>query len=646
MKRFKLLPFLLPSLLLSAPAFLRAQDATWFRDITPEVGLNDIPVWRIYAADVNNDAYPDLLLENGLYQRNQLKLYLNLPDPNGSGPGQRKFVDVTELSGINANPEPGIDTRVADIAALADIDNDGDVDLVTGRFYYAYADLTMLEDRAEVLLNDGTGRFTLREYNGLHDMNGMNVTGLGFLDYDLDGLLDLYVGTFSFNHQQSQYMKDYLFKGKGDGTFEDMTDPSGIGAVKQPLYGVNISDWNNDGWPDVITSPYCRTSGSLWMNRGDGTFADVAAAVGYSSQVKGGDNGQNLCQWEGHPADFDNDGDMDILQVLVHGGYQLGEGRTTIAINKGPEEDYKLEWDLARIRRKAPATSHIGDMSGSWLDFDNDGLLDLVISQSQYPQANQPGVERAYFLRQNAEHFFDEITSELGLMDTLREPSTTEPFDYDLDGDDDLLIIRNSGKNSNNRLVLMENNIGSKSNWVGIRLIAPPGVNRNSIGARITVRSGDVTQIRELHAGHGHFGGQQPLTLNVGIGERTSIDAIEVRWPGKNVPNTVISAPPINRIISIDGAGISSVTTDETAPTLDLHPNPAADRLRLTLPEPFGPGSTVTISDALGRVIRRVDLPAGELSISLPVEDLTAGYYFAAIEIGRNRISRPFVIER
>ena len=104
-------------------------------------------------------------------------------------------------------------------------------------------------------------------------------------------------------------------------------------------------------------------------------------------------------------------------------------------------------------------------------------------------------------------------------------------IDYDRDGDDDLLIVINTNRNQNNTLKVLQNDVGNKNNWVGIKLDAPEGVNQDAIGARIMVTAGGVTQSRELTAGHGHFGGQQPLIQNVGIGSNETIERIEVRWP-------------------------------------------------------------------------------------------------------------------
>ena len=637
--------FLLLFLMLST-GILHGQDESWFDDVTGSVGLEGVPAWRLYVSDVNGDDYPDLMIINGINNRNQLSLWLNVPvDPELGSEGRRKFVDFTEESGINANPNPEIDGRVADVGALADIDNDGDVDLVTGRFYFIATQFTMPEDEAAIMLNDGNGRFTRLPNSGINVFNRMNATNTAFLDYNLDGKLDLYVGTHSLDHANDVFMADYLFRGNGDGTFTDVSAASNLASIAQPLYGSNICDWNNDGFPDIITAPYCRTSGSLWRNNGDGTFTDVAEEVGYTAHHWGGDNGQAMCQWEGMPADFDNDGDMDILQVMVHGGYNIREGRTVIAVNGGPEENYALNWEITRIKRDAPSTAHIGDMSGSWIDFDNDGRLDLVINQSQYPQANTAGTERTYMLRQNESNRFDDITEELGLLDSLLAPGAGEVIDYDLDGDDDLLIVINTNKNENNSLHLLENNAGNRNNRIGVKLKAPDGVNRDAIGARIMVTAGGVTQMQELTAGHGHFGGQQPLIRNFGIGENESIERIVVRWPSQGVENTVVENPPINGIITIEG-GISSVS-EPIAGTgrMLIVPNPTRGEITIHLPGNIAPHASVSIVNILGKHVKEVRQQGSGASINLSIEDLEPGYYIARTESNGEIFSAPFVVE-
>ena len=111
-----------------------AQDPTWFEDVTSEVGLSGVRGNCIYVADVNNDDYPDLITITGksyTTNRKAMRLYLNLQHPDSANPSARIFVDFTDSSGINANPDTSDTGRTVMVAVLADIDNDGDVDLIT-----------------------------------------------------------------------------------------------------------------------------------------------------------------------------------------------------------------------------------------------------------------------------------------------------------------------------------------------------------------------------------------------------------------------------------------------------------------------------------------------------------------------------------
>jgi hypothetical protein len=587
---------LFTALIILCPFLLYSQDNSWVKNITDEAGLSEAFGSRIWIGDVNGDDYPDLLWGGPEAIKNDLHLMLNMPNPDGSSDIKRVFVDYTDESGINTRRAGQEGNRISDIAAMADVDNDGDLDIVASIYYHRlqyYEGDKDPGDRTEVLLNDGTGKFTLNETADLHtlEMHGsmlpeglINTTGLAYFDYDLDGNIDLYMGTWFSDYAANIKMVDCLLKGNGDGTFSRVMD-NDINSVVEPMYGVNATDWNNDGWPDIITSPYCRSGGSLFMNNGDGTFMDVAAQANYSAQHMGGDHGQNLCQWEANPADFDNDGDMDILQVSVHGGYQSSEGRTLIAVNQGPEENYRLEWDRSLLKRDAPANTHVGDMGGTWFDIDNDGLLDVAIGQMSYPQANTEGQERLYVLKQNSGHSFDDISKAIGIFENEKEAHTVEPVDFDLDGDLDIMFSRNhretvqidtvlDGKDTTitkniayMKINLLRNDIGERNVWSAVKLKAPEGVNKSAIGARITTYSGTEQRIREIQAGLGHFAGHEAFIKSTGLGTNDRIDSIVVSWPHIEHKKTTIYNPPRNVILQIDGDGNWDIlkTWDEPA---------------------------------------------------------------------------------
>jgi hypothetical protein len=493
---------------------------------------------------------------------------MNIEDPER--PGKRKFVNVTDQSGINKNRNPEKGDRVSDLVVMADVNNDSYQDVVSGIYYHRWEYISGENDhgdRAEVLLNDGAGNFNIVTNSGLNTLttNGVygpgliDAVGYSFLDYDQDGNIDyLYIATKFIDYAQNIKMPDILLRGNGDGTFTRVTN-SGIDYVVEPMYGVTSTDWNNDGLPDIVTSPYCRSGGSLFRNNGNGTFTDVSAITGYDAQFLGGDsyideNGQKqqqpMCQWECITGDFDNDGDIDFLHILVHGGYQEGEGHSVLAVNQGPP-DYKFKYELKRINRDIPEAAHLGDYAGAMFDMNNDCWLDMAICQGHY----YPAADRLYLFLQDPEtNTFNDVTSSLGLK-WIKNPSAFEALDYDLDGDQDFVVYYDSIEGTAPTTLLMENRIGNQNNWVSVKLDAPPNCNQNALGARVILSSNGINQIREIQTGLGHFGGQQPYILNFGLAQFNYIDSITVLWPIATDRKTVVYNPPTNMIIEIEKAG-------------------------------------------------------------------------------------------
>ncbi len=572
---------------------LDAQDKQhWVEILSEEVGLEDARGARIYVVDLNNDNYPDFVFAGPSAYKEPLTVMMNEANPDTESQYKRVFVDKTDESGINYSRH-GLDERWSDVSVFADINNDGYPDLITGVFFYGldeyiYQDtingnvVNKIRDdqKFEVMLNDGTGKFEIVEENGLTDFQFVtetvrsgtvkypkglvSTTGMSLIDFDKDGNLDLVIGTFMIDYSNNFKARQYVMKGNGDGTFTYHESP-GIESVRQPLYGLNTTDYNNDGWMDIVSSPYCRSDGSIWQNNGDGTFTDVADAVNYSANHMNRDDNPNanLCQWEAMPADFDNDGDIDLLQVLVHGGYDNGVGRTVIAANQGADNNYRYEWEIDRLEREAPAYSHLGDMGANWFDLNNDGLQDVAIGQMSYPQANIHGQERLYILLQNEDGYFEDISySELGIFETMKEAHSMEPIDYDLDGDNDLLFSRQHRDTTDGKarkymkFYLMHNLIADSANWTSVKLNAPENGNRSNIGSRIHLYSNGVAQIREVLAGNGHFGGQDPFIKNFGLGKNDGtnfnrIDSIKIKWQTSDNKISLVENPPLNTILDI-----------------------------------------------------------------------------------------------
>ncbi len=605
------------------------QSPGWFERVPPQVsGLIDtLGIQTVSVADINNDNYPDVIVvhtppgQNIYTVRRPIRLYLNTQAPGSTDPHKRRFIDVTSQSLVNiVPPDTG---NNANCFTLADFNNDGNLDLITGNYYHRIENYALTSDRAQLYLGDGTGNFTWKPNNGLSAIGLVNIRLLSALDYDRDGNLDVFIPTWFRDYTNDVWDHGYLLKGNGDGTFTDVTNSSGLNGYSEPMYGAASVDWNNDCFPDILTAPYCRTGGKLFKNEGNGHFTNVATQAGYNLQRTGG--GQPTCTFSVIPEDVNNDGYMDAFLAVVHGGNLPGQFRSTIAINKGPEHDYSFDIDAGLLPVSPPASSHRGDYDAVFLDMDNDGRKDVVMVQSTY----QPATDRTYFWHQQEDGTFKDATGALGLLvPSLKNSLGIEALDYDLDGDDDLLVVGTGGTYFD----LWENRIGSQSSWISVEIgvMSGNGINGSGIGSRVYVYyGGGRMQMREVMAGRGMHTGQQPFILNFGLGQADRVDSVVIQWPDRACSRKVIYNPPVNNSVFVNTfpAGIAEQIS-EALPDIKVFPNPASRYVVLQAKGLVHKVSEVHLLDVQGRALNVPWSRSDGDKIVCDLEEIPAGLYF------------------
>jgi len=499
-----------------------------FENVTNAVGLDDIEAVRVAFADLNADGLPEIVA-------GFTRIFMN---ESGA-----RFLPSTA---------PAVPTlRGPNVVQFGDVNNDGQLDLYYGR-YTELIDADSNDDRlrSEIWLGDGKGGFVKLPDSGVGEPPGSTVAAC-FVDYDQDGNVDLFTGNAYVAYGKSHAaFPDRLFRGNGDGTFEDVTAKAGLlGSAepgnrdsRKPTYGVAHTDWNNDGLQDLLVATYGRQWNRLWRNNGDGTFTDVAEQVGFDGDAdRSGVHPPEIDREDEKPfrangntfdtavADFDNDGDMDcFLAEITHWWAGSSSDRSTLLVNQGPSRGFAFHRNRDRVvRHHAAERWNQGDLHAGWLDIDNDGYLDLLISSSDYPDEQ---VLRLY--HQEVDGTFEEWTDRLGFR--WMNATQISLADFDRDGATDILIGTNNMRLTEEQIQGHDLSIGLFRNvaaaqtcnrFVNIRLLG------QAVGARVTVVTRRRRQIREVYGGLGHAGHRDDTDCRFGLGKARSIDIVEVRWP-------------------------------------------------------------------------------------------------------------------
>jgi hypothetical protein len=496
------------------------------------------------ALDYDGDGWLDIFLVNGTTlegfpagQEPTNHLYRN----RGNG----TFEDVTARAGLAAS-------GWGQAVCAGDYDNDGRPDLFVT--YWG---------RNRLYRNKGDGTFEETTSSaGVEDKRTRWGSGCAFLDYDRDGQLDLIAANYIDLDLSSTPLpssglcrykgipvacgppglpggKNVLYRNRGNGTFEDVSEKSGITQAKG-TYGLGVAtvDFDNDGWVDVYVANDSNPS-ALYRNNRNGTFTDIGINAGCAYSQDGKPQaGMGIAI-----GDYDRNGTMDIFKTNFAGD------TSTLYVNTGDGhcEDRTFAGGIGLNTR------WLGWGVG-FLDLENDGWLDLfLVNGHVYPEVERIKSEAGYkqrkvVYRNDRSGRFSDITAQLGDVVMTPKAGRGAAFaDFDNDGDVDIVV-----NNVHDTPDLYRLDQTGDRHWIGVALTGTES-NRSAIGARVRLVTEEGSRVEEVRGG-GSYYSQNDLRVLFGLGGDPVVDRIEVRWP--NGREEAWNAPQADRYHALkEGTG-------------------------------------------------------------------------------------------
>lgn len=560
--RLSLVLFLLAAVSASQPDSISAQSAisaefkVTFVNVAKSAGLTHKTIYGdehknryllettgcgVAWFDYDNDGWLDLFFVNGTRftgipkaQEPTNHLYRN--NRNGT------FTDVTDKAGLRRS-------GWGQAVCIGDYNNDGYDDLFVSYF-----------GKNALYKNNGNGTFT-----DTTDKAGVGVnktkwgSGSAFLDYDKDGDLDLFVGSYiDFDVKTAPTPEtgpclykgvmvacgppgltggvNTLFQNNGDGTFNDISEKTGIRKTFGTYaLGVLIADFDNDTWPDIYVANDSAPA-ALYHNNKDGTFTDIGVESGaaYSG------DGKPQAGMGVSAGDFDGDGLLDIFKTNFSGD------TSTLYRNLG-----KNNFDDVTFASGIGLNTRWLGWGCGFFDPDNDGWLDiLLVNGHVYPEVEKLTTEAGYpqrkvLYRNLRNKSFQDITEKIG--GALMEPTSSRGCafgDFDNDGDVDVVI---NPVNDSPVLMRLDTPAESKNNWIAVKAVGTKS-NRSGIGARIKCVTDEQMQINEVRSG-GSYYSQNDLRVHFGVGKASKVKTIEVSWPSGKVD--VLKDIAVNQVVTV-----------------------------------------------------------------------------------------------
>ena len=456
---------------------------------------------------VNADAETAVATGNRLFRR----------DPDGA------FRDATTEARLG-DPGYGMGT------ALGDIDNDGDLDLLVTN----YGPNRLYRNNADGTFSDIT------ESAGIEGSRWS--TSAAFCDIDEDGFLDLYIANYVTNEPpyacasgsgEPDYCGPNTYRGVSDrlyrnagGSFVDISDLSGIAQTARNGLGVVCFDFDGDAKDDFLIANDGERN-QLWINQGEGRFTDRGVWFGIATNIEG-DTEASMGIALG-----DVDGDLRLDALMTH---LDGETNTLyLADSFGMLLDSSA---LAGIG--LPSVPYTG-FGIALADFDLDADLDLAVANGKVrrgpvtpdPRAEESSIDafrRLYaepnqIMVNNGKGWFDDDCDRApGFCDVHEVSRGLLAGDIDADGDLDILVT-----NANGRARMYRNDTPGTGNWLKL-IVVDPNLNRDAIGATVSVRVGDTWQVRPVMHTTSYLSSAD-ATVHFGLGPAPTVDGIAVTWP-------------------------------------------------------------------------------------------------------------------
>jgi hypothetical protein len=405
-----------------------------------------------------------------------------------------------------------------------DYNNDGWLDIFIPRGAW------VCPMRPSLLRNNRDGTFTdVTREAGL--LVAVDSQVAAWADFDNDGFLDLFLG--------GETVPSHLFRNKGDGTFEDVTERAGVSNAGFMCKGASWGDFDGDGYPDLYVANI-KGPPRLFRNNRDGTFTDVARDVGITQP----DEGFSCWFW-----DYDNDGWPDIFATA----YERGPS-TNVQSQMGLPHDGKTCRLYRNVggKRFEDVSAAVGlnlamsPMGTNFGDFDNDGYLDIYLGTGTPSYALV--VPNRMFKNVDGKRFAD-ITVSSG-TGHLQKGHAVACGDWDRDGNIDIFEeLGGAAPGDRFRNVLFQNP-GHDNHWITVKVVGKK-TNRPGIGARIKVcPAGEPPRAIYRHVTSGSSFGANPLQQTIGIGKAAQIATLEVYWPTSRTTQ-VFHDVPIDQAIEV-----------------------------------------------------------------------------------------------